>query len=228
MHDRDDAPPPLDRAARHAIAQRYPGRFRRGYALGKMAGDPVYAAAATQLAEAASHPLLDIGCGMGLLGQYLHGCGLLHGYLGIDLDTRRIAAGRIAAAMLTRAPLRLQCGDATQLPAFRGHVAMLDVLHYLPAAQQAGLLRASAARLAPDGVLLIRNVLREANWRFHATRAEEWFLRASRQLRMGAQHYPDADEVREPLRSLGLFVAIRPLRGHTPFNSYLVVACRRS
>ena len=226
MHDRD-ATPPLGRAARHAIAQRYPGRFQRGYAQGKMAGDPVYAAAATQLAEAPPHPLLDIGCGMGLLGQYLHECGLLHGYLGIDLDTRRIDAGRIAAATLASTPLRLQRGDATQLPAFRGHVAMLDMLHYLPAAGQAALLRAAAARLAPDGVLLIRSVLREANWRFHATRAEEWFLRASRQLRVGAQHYPNADEVRAPLQSLGLSVTVQPLRGRTPFNSYLVVARRQ-
>lgn len=226
MHDRDATPTPLDRTGRRAIAQRYPGRLWRGYAHGKLAGDPVYAAAAALLAGASPHPVLDIGCGLGLLGQYLHQCGLLHGYLGIDLDARRIEAGRIAAAALAPPPLRLECGDATQLPAFHGHVAMLDVLHYLPAAGQAALLRTAAARLAPEGVLLIRNVLREPNWRFHATRVEEWFLRVSGQMRVGAQHYPAADEMRATLEPLGLAVTIRPLRGRTPFNSYLVVARR--
>ncbi len=222
MHD-PDAVPLLDRTARRAIAHRYAGRFDRGYAQGKLAGDPVYAAVARMLAAAPPLPLLDIGCGMGLLGQYLHACGLLHGYLGIDFDARRIDAGRAAASALSP-PLQLQCGDAAELPAFRGHVALLDMLHYLPAPRQAALLREAAARLAPGGLLLIRNVLREANWRFHATRAEEWFLRVSGQMRVGAQHYPDADEIRAPLAALGLAVAIRPLYGRTPFNSYLAVA----
>jgi SAM-dependent methyltransferase len=223
MHDLDAAPPLLDHAARRSIARRYTSRFDRGYAQGKLAGDPVYAAAARTLATVPPRPLLDIGCGMGLLGQYLHECGLLHGYLGIDLDTRRLDAGRAAAATLTP-PLQLQYGDATQLPAFRGHVALLDMLHYLSATQQVALLRQAGARLATGGVLLIRNVLREANWRFHATRAEEWFLRASGRARTGARHYPDADEIRAPLETLGLAVTTRPLYGHTPFNSHMIVA----
>lgn len=223
MHDRDAATPLLDHAARRAIARRYTNRFDRGYAQGKLAADPVYAAAARTLATVPPRPLLDIGCGMGLLGQYLYECDLLHGYLGIDLDIRRLDAGRAAAATLA-SPLQLQYGDATQLPAFRGHVALLDMLHYLSATQQVALLRQAGARLATGGVLLIRNVLREANWRFHMTRAEEWFLRASRRMRMGARHYPGTHEIRAPLEALGLAVTIRPLHGHTPFNSYLVVA----
>ncbi|WP_426663454.1 class I SAM-dependent methyltransferase [Rhodanobacter aciditrophus] len=213
----------LDRVARRAIARRYAGRFYRGYAQGKLAGDPVYAAVAGMLAAAPPRPLLDIGCGLGLLGQYLHECGLLHGYLGVDFHDRRVAAGRAAGARLSP-PLELRCGDAAQLPAFQGHVALLDMLHYLPAPRQAALLHEAATRLAPDGLLLIRNVLREANWRFHATRAEEWFLRVSGQMRVGAQHYPDANEIRAPLAALGLTVTVQPLYGHTPFNSYLIVA----
>lgn len=219
------APLPLGRTARHAIARRYAGRFYRGYAQGKLAGDPVYAAVAGMLAAAPPRPLLDIGCGLGLLGQYLHECGLLHGYLGIDFNARRVEAGRAAGAVLSP-PLELRCGDAAQLPDFQGHVALLDMLHYLPAPRQGLLLHEAAARLAPDSLLLIRNVLREANWRFHATRAEEWFLRVSGQMCVGAQHYPDADEIRAPLAAQGLTATVQPLYGHTPFNSYLIVARR--
>jgi hypothetical protein len=39
----------------------------------------------------------------------------------------------------------------------------------------------------------------------------------------GAQHYPTADELRAPLENAGLDVRVEPLRGSTPFNSYLIV-----
>ena len=120
--------------------------------------------------------------------------------------------------------MRLQQADAAELPAQQGHVALLDVLHYLPAVRQPALLRDAARHLSPQGCLIIRNVLREANWRFHATRVEEFFLHASGWISGGAQHYPSAGELREPLEQAGLEVRIEPLRGRTPFNSYLVVA----
>lgn len=214
----------MDRDARQRIASYYDGHMRRWYVRGKLASDPVYAASADVFAGNAL-PLLDIGCGMGLLGQYLHACGHRAAYLGVDHDERKIAAGRRAArrAGLAEA-VELRCVDAHELPPMQGHVALLDVLHYLPAPAQVTLLQQAIRHLAPHGRLVIRNVLREANWRFHATRLEEFFLRASGWIPGGAQHYPDADEVRQPLEAAGLVVRIAPLRGRTPFNSYLVVA----
>lgn len=217
--------PATDRSIRHAIAARYDTRGRRGYVRGKLAGDPVYAAMARVLAGAAPLPLLDIGCGMGLLGQYLYARGALHGYLGIDHDERKIASARHAASELG-GQLQWRCTDAAELPDFHGHVALLDVLHYLPAARQAPLLALAARHLAPGGQLVIRNVLREANWRYHATRLEEFFLHATGWMRVAPQHYPSAEEIRRPLEAAGLVVRSEPLRGRTPFNSYLVVAQR--
>lgn len=217
---------PLDHAGIRRIAQRYAGHFQQGYARGKLGGDPAFAAVAQRLATAPPLPLLDVGCGVGLLGQYLDACGLRHGYLGIDLDRRRVARGQAAGAQLNP-PLQLRVGEAERLPGFCGHVAMLDMLHYLPAAAQAALLREAGQRLAPGGLLLIRNVLRGANWRFHATRLEEAFLRLTRQVRVGVRHYPDAAEIRAPLEAQGLAVTVRPLYGGTPFNSHLIVAHRK-
>ena len=220
-----DTRPRPDRSIRHAIAGRYGTHARRGYVRGKLAGDPVYAAMAAVLADAAPLPLLDIGCGMGLLGQYLHACGTLHGYLGIDHDERKIDSARQAAAALGDS-LQWRCADAAVLPDFHGHVALLDVLHYLPADRQAALLALACRHLAPGGRLVIRNVLREANWRYHATRVEEFFLHATGWMRVAPQHYPSAAEIRAGLEDAGLLVRIEPLRGRTPFNSYLVVAQR--
>ncbi len=214
----------LDLAARKSIAARYAQLGHRLHARWKLANDPVYAAAADLLGDS-TLPILDIGCGIGLLGQYLTAAHARVSYTGVDHDARKINAGLAAArsAGLEHA-LRMQCADAATLPPTCGHVALLDVLHYLPADRQRALLATAAQHLAPGGMLLIRNVLREANWRFHATRVEEFFLEASGWIPGGVQHYPSMSELRVPLEDVGLEVRMTPLRGRTPFNSYLIVA----
>jgi len=214
----------MDRATRCRIADLYDGHFQRGYVRGKLAGDPAYAATAA-LVAGTPLPLLDIGCGIGLLGHYLHAQGHAQPYHGLDHDPRKIAAGQLAAQRAgLDATMHLQQADAAELPPLQGHVALLDVLHYLPAARQTALLKTAARHLAPQGQLIIRNVLREPNWRFRVTRIEEFFLRASGWIPGGAQHYPDIDELRRPLEDAGLQVRAKPLYGRTPFNSYLLVA----
>lgn len=214
----------MDRRTRQRIASHYDGHLHRWYVRGKLASDPVYAASSKVLAGS-TLPLLDIGCGIGLLGQYLHTQGHRAPYLGLDRDARKIAVGRRAAQHAGLATVvDLRCADAHDLPPAQGDVALLDVLHYLPLASQVDLLRQAARHLAPQGRLIIRNVLREGNWRFHATRVEEFLLQASGWIPGGAQHYPDADELRETLEAAGLHIRIQSLRGCTPFNSYLIVA----
>lgn len=214
----------LDPAAREAIAAHYAQRRHRLYARWKLAVDPAYAATAALLKDSAL-PLLDVGCGIGLLGQYLHAAGARTSYNGVDHDPFKIDTA-LAAARHAKLEddLRLQCADATMLPPTCGHVVLLDILHYMSAVHQQTLLKTITRHLAPDGLLLIRNVLSEPNWRFHATRVEEFFLRVSGWIPGGAQHYPRADELRKPLESAGLVVHIVPLRGRTPYNSYLLVA----
>ena len=214
-----------DRHARRVIAERFSGHWQRGYVRCKLSSDPVYAATARVLAAAPPLPLLDVGCGMGLLGQYLHACKLLHGYRGIDHDERKILAGRQAAAGMHDA-FELQRADVVDLPDLRGHVTLLDVLHYLPAARQYALLCRLAGHVAPAGLLVLRNVLRQRNWRFRATLVEEKLLHLSGWMRVGAIHYPSVTEICTPLEATELKVTVTPLWGHTPFNSYMVVARR--
>jgi 2-polyprenyl-3-methyl-5-hydroxy-6-metoxy-1,4-benzoquinol methylase len=214
----------MDRRTRHRIVSLYGNHLQRCYIRSKLASDPVYAATTALIADSPL-PLLDIGCGIGLLGQYLHTQGHRQPYLGLDHDPRKIAAGRIAVRRAgLDAVMGLRHADVADLPPMHGHVALLDVLHYLPAERQPALLQAAIRHLAPQGCLIIRNVLHEPNWRFHATRIEEFFLRVSGWIPGGAQHYPTADELRAPLENAGLDVRIEPLRGCTPFNSYLIVA----
>ena len=214
----------MDRTTREMIARRYDGRLQRCHVRWKLRVDPAYAATAAAIAGIPL-PLLDIGCGLGLLGQYLNAPGHVQPYVGLDHDQRKVvAAQRAAHRGGLDAVVNLQHADADELPAVRGHVAMLDVLHYLGAERQRSLLQAATGHLAPNGCLVIRSVLRESNWRFHATRVEEFFLRVSGWIPGGAQHYPTAAELRRPLEDAGLEVRIESLRGRTPYNSYLIVA----
>ncbi|WP_338029244.1 class I SAM-dependent methyltransferase [Frateuria edaphi] len=215
----------LDRSMRATLSARFTGFNQRQYVRGKLASDPVYGAVARLLQEAPPFPLLDVGCGIGLLGHYLYGCGALRSYVGIDHDERKIATGRRAAAAIGDA-LDLRCADVADLPDFRGHVSLLDVLHYLPAARQSPLLEQLATHVAPGAQLMIRNVLRAKHWRFHATVLEEHVLHATGWMRVGADHYPSAQEVTAPLERAGLVTTLTPLWGRTPFNSYLIVARR--
>ena len=214
----------MDRTTCARIAKLYDSRLQRGYVMAKLPSDPVYAATVAAIADTPL-PLLDLGCGIGLLGQYLSAEGHRQPYVGLDHDERKIAAAQRAAQRAgLNATMTLRHADAAELPALHGHVALLDVLHYLPAERQPALLQAAIRHLAPQGCLIIRNVLREPNWRFHVTRLGEFFLRTSGWIPDGAQHYPTAGELRVPLENAGLDVRIEPLRGRTPFNSYLIVA----
>jgi SAM-dependent methyltransferase len=206
------------------IAERFRWPWHRDYARAKLRWDPAYAAVADLLAND-TRDVLDIGCGLGLLGFYLRERGFRGGYRGVDFDPSKIAeARRIAQA--ADLGLDFDDGDATALPEFCGHVVLLDVLHYLRAIDQQALLRDAAARVANGGVLIVRNVLRAPGWRLRVTMLQERLIHAFRWMRSPALHYPVREEIERPLRAAGLCVDVSPLWGNTPFNSFLVVARR--
>ncbi|WP_300618972.1 class I SAM-dependent methyltransferase [Dokdonella sp.] len=213
------------RAIARRIAARFPRPWHRDYVRNKLRFDPAYAAVAAAIDGDDSTPLLDIGCGLGLLGFYLRERGFRAGYRGLDFDGHKVTIARAVAAG-SFADLRFDTGDAGELPEVRGHVALLDVLHYLPAAAQEKLLRDAAAHVAPGATLIVRNVLRAPGWRFRLTVWEERFMYAVRWMRSPAAHYPSRDEIEEPLRMAGLATDVRPLWGSTPFNSFAIVARR--
>ncbi len=212
------------RAAARRIGARFQRRWHRDYASSKLRLDPAYGAV-SELIDGSGMGLLDIGCGLGLLGFHLREYGFTGTYLGVDFDTAKIAEARRVSAEHALG-LEFKDGDARALPAFSGHVVLLDVLHYLDQADQQALLREAATRVAPGAMLILRNVLRTPGWRFRATVLEEWFLHASRWMRTPARHYPLKEEIEAPLRAAGFTVDVQPLWGKTPFNSFFIVARR--
>jgi hypothetical protein len=80
-----------------------------------------------------------------------------------------------------------------------GTSSCLTRFHYLNDADQQ-LLGRIAASLAPRGVARFASP-EEYNWRFAATRAEEWFVHFSRWIPMQGRNFPAREEVLRPLRA---------------------------
>ncbi|CAN5395489.1 class I SAM-dependent methyltransferase [soil metagenome] len=206
------------RATRIEAAARYRSwRYFYFYAHGKIAMDPAYPEVARQLSES-SLPLLDIGCGIGLLASYLRASGHQGAIFGMDLDEEKIG---LASQVLGHERAKFQAANALDFPEHSGDVVMLDVLHYFNDAEQQVLLKKIAHSVAPGGVALIRGALAEPGWRHALTRAEEWFVQFSRWIPRSGWNFPTREEVGRAFLGEGFHAEVSPMWGFTPFNSYL-------
>ncbi|RYD30827.1 MAG: class I SAM-dependent methyltransferase [Verrucomicrobiaceae bacterium] len=216
------APSPFNSPALRGLARAFPAVSERWYVISKMASDPLYDAVFRELAPT-SQPLLDVGCGMGVLAFYLRARGWRHRISGLDYDPRKIASARKVADRWGP-DTEFNAGDArTGLPDHRGSVTILDILQYFTPDEQRGLLHAAAHRVAPGGRLILRNGLASRNWRSRLTRAGDRLAKATRWMRDHALHYPTADFLDSCLHGAGLTGSLRPLWGRTPFNNWLGV-----
>ena len=229
------APPPpgekLSPEAVQRIARRFRGglggRYHRHYAAGKLKTDPAYAAVFDRLASEpiTPGPLLDVGCGLGLLGFSLRERGWTGEITGVDPDGPKIEDGRqaLGAAGDESTTLRVGRGDDAGLlpPDAWAHVVMLDVLHYFPADRQRPLLERLASAVRPGGWVILRATPRARSWRYAATRIEEATIRLAGWMTQPAQHFPEVAGVTAPFEAAGFSVEARPLWGRTPFHSWL-------
>jgi SAM-dependent methyltransferase len=161
------------------IAALFPARWDRHYSATKLRSDPLYEAVAAELAGS-SLPLLDLGCGLGLLAFYLRENG--HGFpvTGLDYDGRKILGASKATTRSGFSGLVFREHDArTGLPGHSGNVTILDILQFFGPEAQAALITEAAKRVAPGGKLVIRSGLRDDSWRFKVTVAGDWVAKAT-------------------------------------------------
>ena len=137
------------------LGSRYKSKWFASYSKTKVKTDPAYEAIFEQLSETEG-PVLDIGCGVGLLGFYLHERGLDRFMMGIDYDAKKIRAAQEIAERDCEGKLKFGGADAREgIPEFSGNVTILDILQYFEHDQQRELLQSAAARVAPGGKLLV-------------------------------------------------------------------------
>ena len=199
------------------------------YTLSKLATDPLYDGVCDVLRER-DLPVLDIGCGIGLLAQRMRADGIASPYVGTDFDARKIAyadAGRLRNHLNDT---RFEVGDAAAaLPSHSGDVCILDVVQFLPdTASQDALLESAIARVAHAGKLIMRTGLNDGSARAGITVLVDKLSAVWGWMRARPTRYPRLDELQARFERHGLRAEFSPLHGNTPFNNWLVVAERPS
>ncbi len=209
------------------VATQFRSPWLRNYVRSKLRSDRIYPAAYDLLGRSAE-PILDVGCGVGLLAFYLRERACRQPILGLDLDARKIGYGSTIAARGYRdVELRFQ-NVAGQLPDFRGNVALFDVLHYLPRRAQAALLSDLAQRVAPGGFLIIRDSLREMRPRYWITWFAEKFAQAVSWNVDVALYFPSRRSIDEIFDAAEFQRESRPLWGASPFNNHIFIFRRHA
>jgi 2-polyprenyl-3-methyl-5-hydroxy-6-metoxy-1,4-benzoquinol methylase len=208
------------------IAGLYRSRFLRGYVRAKIASDPLYAAVAERLRDGPL-PILDIGCGVGLMEFYLRESGCVQPMLGLDHDEGKIReAQRVAASRY--AGLTFEAADACRPLDGGSSVLLLDLLHYLRDDQQRELLERVADGVPPGGSVIVRDGIRDGSWRYRFTFAAEEFARLVRWLKADQLNFPRLASILEPFAARGFAAEVVPMWGGMPFNNYLFVFKREA
>ena len=200
--------------ARYADA-RHADRY---YVAGKLAFDPVFGLVASL--EGSFGRVLDVGCGRGQLGLFLHELGRAAEVRGIDSDARKIDVAQSAFP-----EAKFVVGDAAQLelpPA--DTILLVDVLHYLPLTEQDALLAAATRAVTPGGRVLVRELDADPSARSALTRFFEWCARKTGLNRGRATHYRPASDLTGLLQQAGLTCTVQGASEHTPFANVLIVA----
>jgi SAM-dependent methyltransferase len=211
---------------RHIASTYLPSRYRYWYSLSKLAMDPLYDSMPAAFADNRA-PILDLGCGIGLLLHCLRDTGIQASYVGVDTDAEKVEAARLAAKRGGHADAAFDVCDLSQrFPRHEGSVALLDVLQYLPPSAQEPLISQAAQCVSRDGCLVIRTGLAGDSWRSSLTRATDRFGHWIGWMKTSFKAQPSAADLAAVLRRHGLQAEFRPLWGRTPFNNWLVIARR--
>ena len=229
---------PLIGALAKRAASLYPplDRFGRGFARGKLKGDPVFEHIVRSGLVPDGARVLDLGCGQGVLGALLVAARETHAggswpagfappprgvsYRGIDLLTKSVKRGQAALpeARIEHADIRTASFGEADV------VVILDVLHYIePAAQEDVLARVREA-LGGGGTLLLRVADADGSARLRWTLLVDHLATFLRTGRIARMHCRPAAQWRALLESLGFSVEARPMSEGTTFANVLLVA----
>jgi 2-polyprenyl-3-methyl-5-hydroxy-6-metoxy-1,4-benzoquinol methylase len=167
--------------------------------------------------------ILDVGCGFGLFSLYYALTTPRLELHGIDLDSRRIALARAAARRLGITNVHYEVADVTRY-ASDGRfdaVYMLDIIHHIPAASVAPLIRRLADVLPPTGRLVIKDVDRRPAYK-------RWFTHALDKLmdRKARMSYWSAEDLQRLLVESGFRVYRHLMVDFLPYP-HVIYVCER-
>ena len=241
------APPPTADAAWHHLHDeatapyRQGGRFAWHFARGKLGRDPVFRSLIERgLIGAQRARVVDIGSGQSLIASLLSVASAMQAqgrwptrwtptpprvdYTGIELMPKDVARAQASLRAL-RPPPTLVCTDmrTAVLPAC-DLVVILDVLHYVDPAAQAGVLRRVRDALAPGGRLLLRIGDASSPRGFAVSQWVDRTVTRVRGHRVSPTWGRTLPEWKALLAGLGFTVQSVPMSEGTPFANVLLVA----
>ena len=213
----------------------YPFFFARG----KLSGDPVFAALLSRGLIPDGARILDLGCGQGLLGALLIAAQAQFesgiwparwpapprqwSMAGIELRDSLAHRGRVALG----SRIRVDTGDVRTAGLPQADiVVVLDVLHYLDAAEQQQVLEKITRNLQGGGMLLLRVGDAAAGLRFQITRWVDCLAASLRYRGGSAHHYRAAKAWSTARNQMGFQVDSEPMSQGTPFANVLLIARR--
>jgi SAM-dependent methyltransferase len=204
----------------HPLGNRYDYYYTRT----KLRTDPLYPGVLAAL-RGTDAPVLDLGCGLGLLAHALRADGQRQRYHGVDIDAAKVRRAGAIAARNGLQDTRFQVVDLGQSwPEHHGSVAILDVLQYLDQAMQANLIRSVARMLTPGARLVIRSGLGDSSGRGRTSRITDVLAHLAGWMQEVPKCYPTRESLQTQLDAAGLQATFAPLYGNTPFNNWLIVA----
>lgn len=172
--------------------------------------------------------VLDVGCGHGLLSIYMALRSPSRRVLGVDVDAAKIGtAQRVSGELgMQEADVSFDCITPGELPAGPfDAIVVADVLYLLRPDDRAALLARCVDELAPDGVLLVKEIDTKPRWKARVAVLQERLATGVLGITEGdTVDFGDPGEMAEVLRSRGLEVTQRSVDKGYPHPHHLIEA----
>lgn len=210
------------------------------WARGKLKHDPAFEGLLDHALLPDNARVLDLGCGRGLLASWFLAAERLNhegrwtdasrppsglSFRGVELVAPEVDCGMAALTPLYGDRVKLEAGDMRQAEtAGTDVVVILDVLHYVPYADQDCVLDKIRATLGSGGVFITRIGDAKAGLRFRISQIVDRFasfVQGHRLSRMWCRTLP---EWVQALESRGFVVQTLPMSAGTPFANVMIVS----
>jgi len=207
---------------------------------GKLRGDPIFKALLEHAIFSDNARVLDLGCGKGLLAAWLLAAeklannGAWHhqtrpaqnlNFRGIDINARDVHCGNHALAPIYNERVQLLPGDirAAEIAAADA-VVLLDVLHYIPHADQEKLFDEIRASLKVGSVLLTRVSDARQTFRAMLTRLVDRCVLLTRGFGATPLFFRSLPDWIDHLERRGFAVTAIPMSQSTAFANVMLIA----
>lgn len=218
------------------------GRFNYHWARGKLGRDPIFGALLERRVFPDGARVLDLGCGRGLLAAWMLAAESMAArgdwpatqtippaglsFRGVELMAREAECGNRALQPLHGQRVQLSGGDMRDFEAGDVDVvAILDVLHYIPQAEQERLLDRIRATLGQGGLFVTRVGDARGGVRFRLSQIVDHCISFAQGHRLARMWCRPLDDWLAALQKRGFEVQATPMSAGTPFANVMLV-CR--